>query len=476
MKNIIPIDWDGIAFSKLKKLSDKNKIDLNSFIFQLQSHKFQKDFSKHTLPEGLLEQVKGYLKEEHPSLVKAALGDQEVKRKLSNILSQYINEKKITTQYKTSLGELTHRQLVDLLVEDVAGFGPIDELFAIPTLTDIHINRLDNIWIDDYENGPKKVDIQFKDMKEYEKLLAKIMNAAGVSYSYSHPQASGALPNFRFDIVGHDLSDCPTCSIRILSKELRITEETIVSSGQVDKNMLMFMKELMLSKISFTVSGETGSGKTELMRFLCGYIHDLIRIISIEDVKEMMLEILYPDRNIASWITRFQLGSDNKIEWNLATLCKVSLRHNPAVIALGETRDYELYHLVKQGETDHRIITGIHASKGKVVKRMTSILDEYLPNSKGHREKVVEVFPINFHLERVGEKSVRTVTQIAEYQNSEDGDIKENVLFKYDYHLKRHVQVGTLSEELVERLKESPLVNLDNIKFLLPTLIGGEAV
>lgn len=454
-----------LGFENKKVKADRTKIALPAFLYHLESSRFAKDFADYPIPEGLIEVVKSYLKDNHPNEVRRSFGDATERKRLGAIISEYISSRKNIDRYRGSLGGLTHSNLVSLLVEDIAGFGSIDELFSIPTLTDININRLDSIWIDDYLHGPRKTNIRLKDMNEYNQLLAKIMNASNTNYSLAKPQVSGSLPRFRFDIVGFDLSEVPSCSIRIISKDLRVTEESFVKTNQGSPQMLAFFKEVMRAKTSLLVSGDTGAGKTELMRFLAGFIPT--RIITMEDVKEMHLEYLYPEKNIASWVTRtdFRGGKD---AITLSHLNIMSLRHFPDWIIIGETRGSELYHLVNNAQTGHKVMTGIHSHRGEALDRMITVLQDYLPSDENlYGKKLVNSIPLNYHVERIGKD--RIITKVTEYISYENGQAIENSLFEYNFKTKKHEQVGRLSEKTWNRFVESSMVNLDNVMFLAPT-------
>lgn len=455
-----------IQNSKNSLLENKTKITLPAFLYQLESQHFSHDLSNLTLPTGLLDTVKNFLKEDHPDQVRRTFGDLDERKKLKEIVSHYISSKKVIDEYKDSLGGLSHSQLVTLIDEDIAGFGAIDPLFSIPTLTDININGPNSIWIDDYLHGPSKTDIQFKNMGEYHQLLAKMMNAANTGYSLAKPQASGALPRIRFDILGYDISEFPTCSMRIISKKLRITKDSFIKRNQGNSQMLTFLEDLMHGDISLTVSGATGSGKTELMRFLFGFIPNDKRIITIEDLKELYLEDLYPEKNIVSWVTRYEFF-EQKNPIDLSKLVKTALRHFPKWLGIGETRGNELYHMVEAAQTGHNVLTGIHSEEGEVVERMITILQDYLPSSEElYGKKIVKNLPINIHNERIGKQ--RIITSLSEFTSYKLGKAESNILFKYDRDSKQHIQTGLCSPKLWERLSRDPRVNLDKISFLSP--------
>lgn len=444
----------------------KTKIALPAFLFQLESKRFSKDFSKHSVPEGLVDEVKNFLKDNYPGLVKKSFGDLEERENLGEVISQYISSKKVLEEHKSSLGGLTHHQLVNSIVEKIAGFGVIDQLFSIPTLTDIHINGPDSIWIDDYMYGPQKTKLKFKGDKEYSEFLSKLMNASDMSYSLAKPYVSGSLPRLRYDIIGFDLAPYPTCSIRIISKKLRISEDTFIQTGQGSKGMLDFIKELMRSDVSLLVSGSTGAGKTELMRFLGGYIPNEKRIITMEDTKELYLESLYKEKNIVSWNTRFEF-TEQKNRIDLSRLVKAALRHHPKWLIVGETRGGELYQLLEAAQTGHNVLTGIHSHEGESVQRMITILQSYLPSEEDlYGRKIVDNLPINLHVERIDKQ--RIITRISEYVSFSQGEVVEKILIQYNRQTKQHEQIGDFSPKLWKKITRDPQVDKDKLLFVAP--------
>lgn len=447
---------------------EKNQLDINVFRFNLRSSRFKKGLIKEKIPKNLLETVKKYLKDNHQDMIKEAFGDLEIKQELSNIISHYISSNKITEQYKDSLGEITHSELVQTIVDEISGFGPLEYLFNIPSLTDIHLNGPNNIWIDDYRYGPRKVDTKFESKESYNALLSKLMNESNTFINYQNPQTKGALPRLRFDIIGQDLSKNVSCSIRVLSKELRINENTIFETNQASAEMLQFLQEIMKTRMRIIVSGETGAGKTEWMRFIAGYIPLGKKIITIEDVEELHLDHIY-EGNISAWTTRNNVNADKALIWDLGHLVKVALRHNPKWLILGETRGAEIYHMMEAAQTGHGILTGVHSESAEgQIDRIITLLHEYKNGDDNvYGKTLTQYLDIGIHLERVGERQLRTVTKIVEFHDYYNNQLDYTTLFEYDHKTKKHVKKGQLSNELALRLSKDPMVNLSAIDFMI---------
>lgn len=448
-------------------LVHSNLINLRKYRFKT-TNQVNPSFSKTRIPEDVLEDVKEYLKENHKELVRESFGNKEKKEELSLLISEYISSKEFLEKYQESVETFQHDELVDLLVDSIAGLDVLEELLKIPTITDININSYDDIWVDDYQVGPYKTNIKFESRQAYEAVLNKLINQAGVSWSVKSPQISGALPNLRFDIVGFDISEKITTSLRIFAKELRISEESLVQTGQASEQMVKFLKLLMKVNAKILVSGPTGSGKTELIKLLIGFIPDHKRIISIEDLKELMLKELYPNKNIAEWLTRVNVNSDDP-DWDYGELIRVAMRHYPKWLVIGECRGPEVYHMIKSGQTGHNFISSIHASDAQEqIDRMIALMHEFAPGDDHvYGQRLTQNINVGIHLERIGKNQQRTITKIVEFIGYENKKPIYNTLFEYNREKGIHVFKSAMSDRLY-KLFVSEGINLDDISFMLP--------
>lgn len=452
--------------------TESNLINLKRFRYSLSSKKLSTNLINQRLDDALLEEIKTDLKENYPELVRNAFGDQEKKKELYEVISSLISSKQYIEKHKEAISKNSHDLLVSMLVDSIAGLDVLEELLKRPTITDININAYDDIWIDDYMTGEEKTDLKFESKDAYIAVLNKLMNEAKTSWSHTKPQAKGSLPQLRFDIVGFDISDNVTCSIRVHSKELRINKESMLKTKQASIEMISFFEEVMKTKIKLIVSGQTGAGKTELMKWLVSLIPKG-RIISIEDLKELFLKNKFPDKNISEWTTRESLGSDER-DWDLGELTKFALRHYPKYLIIGETRGKELFHMIKAAQTGHGLLSGIHSDDAEEqIDRMIDLMKEFANDSEeSYGKKLTRYLNLGAHTDRVGENKTRTITKLVEFEGYENGKEITRTLFEYDYVLERHVIKNPISDKLYKILLKETSVDLNKIDFILPSSVA----
>lgn len=466
MSNLLNLDK---SFNLKQAPVETNIINLKRFKYSLSTRKLSIDLSNKVLPDDLLDRVKIFLKEKYPELVRQAFGSTEYKKKLYEVISTYTSEKNFRETHSETVSKYGHDRLVNLLLDSIAGLDVLEELLKIPTLTDINVNAYDDIWIDDYLTGKRKTDLKFESKQVYETIVNKLMNEAGTSWSHVKPQASGALPQLRFDVLGSDLSPDITLSIRVHSKKLRISSQTIIETKQASAKMVAFMEEIMKARTKIMVSGQTGTGKTELMKWLIGSIPTRDRILALEDLKELFLKEKYPDKNIVEWLTR-EIFDESIESWDLGKLAQVSLRHYPNWFVVGETRGKELYHMIKVAQTGHSLLTGIHADDAEdQIPRSIDLMKEFISDSdEVYGKKLTKNLNIGIHLDRIGEREIRTITKFVEFEGYENSEVQFRTLFEYDDFTGEHIQKDCVSEKLLKLLVRSPEVNLEKIDFILP--------
>ena len=194
--------------------------------------------------------------------------------------------------------------------------------------------------------------------------------ADGKTFSKGSPIFNGFSNNIRISATHRSLApDGMTMSLRISKPNLALTHKNWNNfAGEDVYNLLML---LVRAHANVVISGETGTGKTELLKLLVGAIPFEDKIIMIEDVAETHLAKLYPKKDIYSWITTAggDVAANNQKGVTISDHIKNALRNNPKWLMISETRGAEAYEMFQAVLSGHNLITTLHAISNQAVPR-----------------------------------------------------------------------------------------------------------
>lgn len=323
------------------------------------------------------------------------------------------------------------------------------------TTTDVYYNGKDIFAQDNYK-GRFNLNIKVSEMEVYE-LIKKIANYMLKNFSTQNPVLDVAFGNYRLSAVHPSLArfenkKVTTFSLRKISPTLKIKEnDQYLAPIEVQ----VLLKILIQCYQSIIISGTTGSGKTELQKFLVSYMHENDRIILIEESYETYLKEIYPSMDITSWII-----NQNS---NLSQLIKLALRNNPDWIIVAETRGNEAYDMINSVLTGHPIITTIHSEGAKHnLSRIVQMCKKDIEfDEKIMTQTIAKNLKIGVHIEKIYDENkkmfIRRISEIVEYVPTE---FSYSINYLYNVYNKKH---DYISDELFNDLKKH-FVNLDLIK------------
>lgn len=192
----------------------------------------------------------------------------------------------------------------------------------------------------------------------------------GKNFSKGMPIFNGFSDNIRISATHKSLApDGMTMSLRISKPQLALTHKNWNNFADEDVYNLLML--LVRSHANIVISGETGTGKTELLKLLVGAIPFEDKIIMIEDVAETHLPQLYPRKDIYSWITTAggDVASTHQKGVTISDHIKNALRNNPKWLMISETRGAEAYEMFQAVLSGHNLITTLHAISNQAVPR-----------------------------------------------------------------------------------------------------------
>jgi pilus assembly protein CpaF len=257
-----------------------------------------------------------------------------------------------------ALNQSERRQLVDDVLDELLGLGPIEPLLKDATITDILVNGHDNVFVERFgvlEPSP----VRFKDEKHLIRIIQKIVSAVGRRVDESAPMVDARLADgSRVNAVVPPLAlDGALLSIRKFAKT-PISMARLIEIGSVPSQVADVLKAIVAARLNVLISGGTGSGKTTLLNAMSAFIDNRERIVTIEDSAELQLQ----QRHIARLETR-PANIEGKGEILQRDLVKNSLRMRPDRIIVGEVRAGEAFDMLQAMNTGHDgSMTTVHAN------------------------------------------------------------------------------------------------------------------
>ena len=320
-------------------------------------------------------------------------------------------------------------------MEDVV-FSQIDFGLLIPLLenedvTDISYSNGGQLWVKTLSRGVYAEHVEGLNNEVVEKLAFQCSNVMGKSFNMAHPFLDAESAELRMNFV-HDsiASNGIALLIRKTPAKIRLNKDKLLKEDYVSEKLHEFLITCVQSHCNVLVSGETGSGKTELVKYLASHTKEDEKIISIEDTLELHLDRIYPNRDIVAM----------KIN-NIASYSDVlvaCMRQNPRWILLSEVRSGEAVMAVRNSiSSGHNILSTIHSDKASSIPmRLYSLLessqdiDQFLKSI--HRYVQIGVHVKGYYSKALG-RFQREITQVAEfYVDDVENVAKVNILFSKD--------------------------------------------
>lgn len=248
--------------------------------------------------------------------------------------------------------------LLDDVLDELLGLGPLEPLLQDETITDILVNGPKIVFAE--RNGLlEKVPTQFKDERHLVRIIQKIVSAVGRRIDESSPFVDARLADGSrvHAIIAPLAIDGSLLSIRKFAKK-RIGIERLIELGSVSAPMAEVMRAVVRSRRNVLISGGTGSGKTTLLNVLSSFIDERERIVTIEDSAELQLQ----QEHVARLETR-PSNIEGKGEVSQRDLVKNALRMRPDRIIVGEVRAGEAFDMLQAMNTGHDgSMTTVHAN------------------------------------------------------------------------------------------------------------------
>jgi len=339
--------------------------------------------------------------------------------------------KELLAESKIQLNFAEQRELVEILIADMLGLGPLEPLLADETVTDIMVNGPKQVYVE--RRGKLELtDVKFNNDQHLMNICTKIVTRIGRRIDESRPLVDARLADgSRVNIIIPPLAlDGASLSIRKFSKK-SITLDIMANNANISAAMATLLKIAARVRLNILISGGTGSGKTTLLNALSRMIDNGERTVTIEDAAELQLQQPH--------VVRLETRSANLEgtgEITMRDLLKNALRMRPDRIIIGECRGEEALDMLQAMNTGHDgSMSTIHANNPREaltrLENMIGMAGINLP-SKAVRTQIASAVHMICQVNRMRD-GTRRVTSITEVVGMEGDIITTQDLFTFQF-------------------------------------------
>src|SRR5580704_11787015 len=327
------------------------------------------------------------------------------------------------------LNRMERERLIDEVLDETFGFGPLEVLLKDPTISDILINGPQKIFVE-RRGKMEKSDVKFRDNEHLLQIIDRIVSKVGRRVDETSPMVDARLPDgSRVNAIISPLAlDGPTMSIRRFgANPLKL--EDLLNYKAFTPEMAMLMEAAIKARLNIIISGGTGCGKTTLLNTLSSFIPHDERIVTIEDAAELQLQ----QDHIVRLETR-PANIEGKGAVNTRDLVRNALRMRPERIIIGECRGAESLDMLQAMNTGHSgSMTTLHANTPRDaqarLETMIMMAGMELP-MKAMRQQIASAVDMIVQANRL-QGGPRKITSITEVMNMEQDVIIMQDVFRF---------------------------------------------
>lgn len=346
---------------------------------------------------------------------------------LSAIVVEFVTESLANEDWP--LNDQERRQLVDDLIEETIGVGPLSPLLADPAVTDVLVNGPHSVYIERF-GRLEQTDVRFRDSDHLVRIIQRIAGRVGRRIDESSPMVDARLPDgSRVNATLPPVTiDGPTLSIRRFGRR-RLRSDDLMQLGMFSPAMRQMLRFIVAGRKNMIISGGTGSGKSTFLSALAEAIPESERIVTIEDAAELQLD--------QGHVVRMETRPPN-IEGQGRIVARDllinALRMRPDRIIVGEVRGGEALDMLQAMNTGHDGgMTTIHANSPRDalarLETMVLMAGIDLP-SRAIREQTASAIDIIVQVRRY-EDGVRRVQSISELVGMEGDTPQLQEIFRF---------------------------------------------
>ena len=307
-------------------------------------------------------------------------------------------------------------------------FGPLQTFLDNDDITDISYSNNGQVWLKTLSKGVYRVENTGVDNALIEKIAFQCANTMGKTFNMANPFLDAESAELRMNFVHDSIAkNGIALLIRKTPAKIRLEKDKIIKEDYISLDIHDFLLKCVEGHCNILVSGETGSGKTEFVKYLAAHTKENEKIITIEDTLELHLDKIFPHRDIVAMKTN-----------NIASYSDVlvtCMRQNPRWILLSEVRSAEAVMAVRNSiSSGHNILSTIHADKAaSIPNRLYSLLESNLDLEQFlrsiHRYVQLGVHIKGYYSKELG-RFHREVCEVTEFYVTENNEAKSNTIYK----------------------------------------------
>jgi len=378
------------------------------------------ELDKNTWQE-LREKAQKKVLNEAPKDVLGKYRDPDAKNTVRRYI-QMVVENELPTYRLQARQSITER-----LVNEIQGYGPLEQFLDDPKVTEIIVERFDKVVIEE-EGELKDTDIAFDSEEHLRLVIERIIAPLGRRLDWSSPTVDARLQDGSrvCAVIPPIAPDGTTMTIRKFRPN--VSMDDLVKWEMLPETVRKGLEACVKARLNIIVSGGTGSGKTTFLNALSEYISTSLSIITIENPIEMQLR--HP--NVRKWEAR-PANIEGTGEIDMMSLVITALRSRPDIIIVGEVRGREAYAMMQAMNTGHLgSMTTLHANNTfQAAERLVAMVAsaQELPKElvPGYISETVDIV---IHLMRMADGK-RRVVEISEVMGEGNGKIKINPLVEF---------------------------------------------
>jgi pilus assembly protein CpaF len=346
-----------------------------------------------------------------------------VRMRIASVTDEYVRRTGL------ALSRLDYDRMLDSLLDDVLGLGPLQPLIDDAGISEIMVNHQAQVFV---ERGGRILESQvvFESAQQLRLIIDRIVSTIGRRVDESSPMCDARLRDgSRVNVIIPPLAlDGPCLTIRKFSKE-KLRADDLVRLGSGSHAMLAFLGAAVRSKLNILISGGTGSGKTTLLNILSGFIPSEERIVTIEDAAELQLQ----QRHVIRLEARpANVEGEGAIE--IRDLVRNALRMRPDRVVVGECRGGEALDMLQAMSTGHEgSMSTVHANTPRDalarLETMVLMAGTDLP-ARAILKQIASAVDVIVQTQRL-RGGVRRIVSVAEVRGLADGDIELEELFQF---------------------------------------------